>query len=178
MQETKRHGFDPCNGKISCRKARQPTPVFLPGESQGHRSLVGCSLIGSQRVRHNWSDLVCKHTFSFTMVTMYFSVTGTLSLPFLSTSMKLRVLCGSQRVLCGSHCELCTRPSLLHFPILPLNSVMKPAPRRAVRGARKEPQHDMPLLFDYHRHLDELANFHLMSSVSAIYYYLLNSLQP
>ena len=24
----------------------QPTPVFLPGESQGRRSLVGCSLWG------------------------------------------------------------------------------------------------------------------------------------
>ena len=104
------------------------------------------------------------------MVTMYFSVPGTLSLPFLSTSMKLWVLC-------GSHCELCTGPSLLHYPILPLNSVMKPAPRQAVQGGRKEPHHDTPLLFDYDRHVDELANFNLMSSVSAIYYYLLNSLQ-
>ena len=28
------------------RKQRQPTPVFLPGESQGRRSLVGCCLWG------------------------------------------------------------------------------------------------------------------------------------
>ena len=28
------------------RKKWQPTPVFLPGESQGRRSLVGCSLWG------------------------------------------------------------------------------------------------------------------------------------
>ena len=27
-------------------KERQPTPVFLPGESQGQRSLVGCRLWG------------------------------------------------------------------------------------------------------------------------------------
>ena len=30
-------------GKISWRRKRQPTPVFLPGESQGQRSLEGCS---------------------------------------------------------------------------------------------------------------------------------------
>ena len=28
------------------RRKRQPTPVFLPGESQGWRSLVGCHLWG------------------------------------------------------------------------------------------------------------------------------------
>ena len=28
------------------RRKRQPTPVFLPGESQGWRSLVGCCLWG------------------------------------------------------------------------------------------------------------------------------------
>ena len=34
----------------------QPTPVFLPGESQGWHSLVGCCLWG-RRVGHDWSDL-------------------------------------------------------------------------------------------------------------------------
>ena len=29
--------------KIPCRRAWQPTPVFLPGESQGQRILVGSS---------------------------------------------------------------------------------------------------------------------------------------
>ena len=37
------------------RRKWQPTPVFLPGESQGRRSLVGS--MGSHRVGHNWSDL-------------------------------------------------------------------------------------------------------------------------
>ena len=36
-------GFDPWVGKIPWRRAWQPTPVFLPGESQGQRSLVGSS---------------------------------------------------------------------------------------------------------------------------------------
>ena len=38
------------------RRKWQPTPVFLPGESQGRGSLVGCRLLGC-RVGHNWSDL-------------------------------------------------------------------------------------------------------------------------
>ncbi len=33
--------FDLWVGKIPWRRAWQPTPVFLPGESQGQRSLVG-----------------------------------------------------------------------------------------------------------------------------------------
>ena len=33
-------------GKILWRRAWQPTPVFLPGESQGRGSLLGCRLWG------------------------------------------------------------------------------------------------------------------------------------
>ena len=47
------------------RRKWQPTPVFLPGESQGRGSLVGCRLWG-RRVGYNWSDLavaVCANTF-------------------------------------------------------------------------------------------------------------------
>ena len=39
----RRHGFDPWVGKIPWRRKWQPTPVFLVGESQGQRSLVGYS---------------------------------------------------------------------------------------------------------------------------------------
>ena len=38
------------------RRKWQPTPVFLPGESQGRGSLVGCSPWG-RRVGHDWSNL-------------------------------------------------------------------------------------------------------------------------
>ena len=39
---------------LGWRRARQPTPVFLPGESHGQRSLVGYVWsMGSQRVGHN-----------------------------------------------------------------------------------------------------------------------------
>ena len=44
------------------RRKWQPTPVFLPGESHGKRSLVGYSLWGSQNVglQKNWTDLMTK----------------------------------------------------------------------------------------------------------------------
>ena len=38
-----RSGFDPWVGKITWRRPWQPTPVFLPGESHGQRSLAGYS---------------------------------------------------------------------------------------------------------------------------------------
>ena len=38
-----RYGFDPWIGKIPWRMAWQPTPVVLPGESHGQRSLAGYS---------------------------------------------------------------------------------------------------------------------------------------
>ena len=47
----KRCGFDPWVRKIPRRRAWQPTPVFLPGESHGQRSLVGWSPWG-RRVGH------------------------------------------------------------------------------------------------------------------------------
>ena len=37
------------------RRKWQPTPGFLPGESQGQRSLVGCRLWGCT-VRHSWCN--------------------------------------------------------------------------------------------------------------------------
>ena len=38
--------FNPWVRKIPWRTAWQPTPVFLPGESHGQRSLMGYSLEG------------------------------------------------------------------------------------------------------------------------------------
>jgi len=41
--QCKRLSFNPWVGKISWSRKWQPTPVFLPGESHGQRSLVGYS---------------------------------------------------------------------------------------------------------------------------------------
>ena len=55
-----RPGFDPCIGKIPWRRRRQPTPVFLPGESHGQRSLAGYNPRGCKR-RTQLSDYTTNH---------------------------------------------------------------------------------------------------------------------
>ena len=55
-------GFDPWVGKIPWRMAWQPTPIFLPGESHGQRSLMDYSPLG-----HKGSDATehaCMHVHS------------------------------------------------------------------------------------------------------------------
>ena len=47
--QCRRYGLDPWVGKIPWRRKWQLTPVFLPGESHGRRSM------GSQRVGRNFS---------------------------------------------------------------------------------------------------------------------------
>ena len=41
--QSRRGGFEPWAGKIPWRRAWQPTPVLLPGEAHGQRSLAGFS---------------------------------------------------------------------------------------------------------------------------------------
>ena len=41
--QCRRPGFNPWDSKIPWRRKWQPTPVFLPGKSNGHRSLVSYS---------------------------------------------------------------------------------------------------------------------------------------
>ena len=52
----KRHGFDPWVGKIPWRRAWQPTPVFLTGESLWTEEPGGLQSMWSQRVRYDRSD--------------------------------------------------------------------------------------------------------------------------
>ena len=52
----RRLGFNPCVRKILWRRKWQQTPVFLPGESHGQRSLAGCSPWGCKRVRHDLAN--------------------------------------------------------------------------------------------------------------------------
>ena len=51
------------------RRKWQPTPVFLPRESYGWRSLVGCCPQRSYRVGHDCSHLACMHALEKEMAT-------------------------------------------------------------------------------------------------------------
>ena len=54
--------------RLQWRRQWKSTPVFLPGESCGQRSLVGCCPWG-RTVRHDWSDLACMHALEKEMAT-------------------------------------------------------------------------------------------------------------
>ena len=45
--------FNPWVRKIPQRRQWQPTPVFLPGKSQGQRSLAGYNALSHKRVGYN-----------------------------------------------------------------------------------------------------------------------------
>ena len=53
LSAIRRPGFNPWVRKIPWRRAWQPTPVLLPAESHGQRSLAGLQSMRSQRVGHN-----------------------------------------------------------------------------------------------------------------------------
>ena len=59
----KRRGFDPWVGKIPWRRAWQPTPVSLPGENRGQRSLAGYSPWG--RIESDTTEVTSMHTGSY-----------------------------------------------------------------------------------------------------------------
>ena len=51
--------IDPWVRKMVWRRAWQPTPVFLPGESPWTEEPGGLQFMGSQRVGHKGSELAC-----------------------------------------------------------------------------------------------------------------------
>ena len=58
----KRHGFHPWVRKIPWRRKWQPTPVFLPGEPHGQRSLAGYSPWGCKELdTTEATELACTH---------------------------------------------------------------------------------------------------------------------
>ena len=61
--DNKRYRFDPGWGKIPWRRAWQPTPVFLPGESHRQMSLVDNGPYGRKEFDTAEVTLhVCTHT--------------------------------------------------------------------------------------------------------------------
>ena len=64
--QCRKPGFNPWVGKISWRREWQPTPVFLPGEFHGQRSLAGFGPLGHKELdttewltaaaRYGWKD--------------------------------------------------------------------------------------------------------------------------
>ena len=85
----KRCGFSPWVGEIPWRRAQQPTPAFLPGESHGQRKLAGYSPWGHKESdeteatwQHAGTDFVRARHFTaicwkFIVSTQTYLVSGT-----------------------------------------------------------------------------------------------------
>ena len=58
----KRRGFNAWVRKIPWRRAWQPTPILLPGESHGQRSLVGYSPWGCKE--SDMTEATCMHAYN------------------------------------------------------------------------------------------------------------------
>ena len=72
-----RPGFDPWVGKIPWRRAWQPTPVFLPGESPWTEEPGELQSKGLPRVGHNW---VTKHSTGINVSLIYLLLPAKFSL--------------------------------------------------------------------------------------------------
>ena len=114
--------FNSCLGKIPWWRARQPTPVFFPGESRGQRSLAGYSLWSYKEL--DTTDTYILHQIrsdqSLSRVRLFATPWITAhqaSLSITNSPSSLR-LTSIEAVMPSSHLILC-RPLLLLPPIPP-----------------------------------------------------------
>ena len=96
------------------RRKWKPTPVLLPGESQGWGSLVGFCLWG-RRVGHDWSDLAAAAAAG--------SISGTLC-----TNLTWMLNTWNRASLIGLENRECPMESYTSSVLLSLNFVLYPSP--------------------------------------------------
>ena len=98
----RRRDLNPWLGKISCRRAWQPTPVFLPGESHAQRSLTRVHrFTESDTTQHMWirsvQPLSCVRLF----VTSW-TAARQASLPITNSRSSLKLM-STESVMPSSH---------------------------------------------------------------------------
>ena len=94
------------------RRKWQPTPLFLPGESEGQVSLVGCHL-GSHRVGHDWSNLAAEAAFFTVQLSHpYMTIGKTIALTRRTFGGKVMSLLLNMLDMLShsSHVQLCVTP--------------------------------------------------------------------
>ena len=100
------------------RRKWQPTPVFLPGESQGLGKPGGLPSMGLHRVGHNWSDLAAAAAASWFKP---FKVWPNLNHPGKAPQGIMCACVPQPRTLCGGrHSDT---PFLSHFTFQSLSAL-------------------------------------------------------
>ena len=93
------------------RRKWQPTPVFLPGESQGRQSLVGCRLWGRTELETTEvtaaAALLCFPTF--TLVNCPWPHSLTITITFQTVSLPLRI-CSTSSPACYTYIQFLKTP--------------------------------------------------------------------
>ena len=129
----KRHWFDPWVEKIPWRRAWQPTPVFLPGESLGQRSLAGYRPWGCKELdtteatqQAQQSDSLITYIFFFFSIIFYHGLLNIHIVPMLYSRTLLFI-----HTVYTSFCLLFPsfHPSLLQPPWIILLSTAIASPR-------------------------------------------------
>ena len=72
--DTRHLDSTPWVGMVPLKRKWQPTPVFLPGESHGQRSLAGYSPRGHKESGMDGSDLAHKHGSAIPLLAIYLNV--------------------------------------------------------------------------------------------------------
>ena len=90
-RKRKRHGFDPWIGKIPWRRKWKPTPVFLPGESHGQRSLAGYSPWGCKESDKTEPLTQHIHLLGFTSLSCTHRIMGEKALSPIFEGCEIRV---------------------------------------------------------------------------------------
>ena len=115
----------------------QPTPVFLPGESQGLQSLVGCHLWG-RTVGQDWSNLAAAALYNIVVVFAihwHESAMGIHEFPTLNPHSSPYHPSGSSQCTSREHPLPCSKPGLvicftydnIHVSIL-FSQIIPPSP--------------------------------------------------
>ena len=115
--QCRRSGFDPWVVKSPWRRAWQPTPVFLPGESSWTEEPIWLQSMGLKRVGHDW---MTKHTHTIisNVKPFYYSVQDDVSPPSLG-------FCRTKGQLKGSTSWHKTRTSEISHVFVKIRSGIK-----------------------------------------------------
>ena len=104
-------GFHPWVGKIPWRRKWQPSPVFLPGEFHGQRSLVGYSPWGCKEL--DLTEQLSTHPTPFLWIRFWFK--GMLWLVVWSAQMTKTFSVSAMRLFCFFIIHVFTGVALFNF---------------------------------------------------------------
>ena len=129
-----RYRFDPWVRKVVCRRKWLPSPVFLPGELLGQKSLVGCSPWGckeldtaEQLTLYLVKDIYSAFFFSVELLSLKIFVLSLVSVakaweePYVPLLVQSQWVLDSPFIFKGVYLKLFSRKAIKMFRVLKIN---------------------------------------------------------